>query len=398
MDDDHPQDDGAPGARAASAAARPEPPEHIDRLPMARVAYRAVLLAALLVLLALVFKAVVSLIIAALVTIILAIPLSACAARAERLGLPRTIGALVGLLAGLGVIAGVLAVVIPRFSEQATQLADQIPGIVRSLEGSVSDLVGTPRKDVAARLESAVRTLADNPGTVLQPLAAASLTVLGLATTLVFILITAFYTAINPEPLVRGALRLFPPDRREWARGVLARVRRAWIGWMQGVAFDMLISGVLLYIGLQIIGLDFAIVFALLTALLVVVPYFGSIIGAVPPVLFALSISPGKALLTLGVYVLVQQIEGNVIIPLIMANRVQLHPAVIAVGVIVVGTLFGFIGLLIAVPLLSALIIVVEEVWVRPLEAGQPAGRLPSSRPRARRLPRLRRAPQGRRA
>ena len=76
----------------------------------------------------------------------------------------------------------------------------------------------------------------------------------------------------------------------------MERLRSAWIGWMQGVVFDMFISGTLLYIGLTIIGLDFALVFAVLTALLVVVPYFGAIVGAIPPVLFALTISPGKAL------------------------------------------------------------------------------------------------------
>ena len=125
---------------------------------------------------------------------------------------------------------------------------------------------------------------------------------------------------------------------------VMDRLRAAWIGWMQGVVFDMFISGTLLYIGLTIIGLDFAIVFAVLTALLVVVPYFGAIVGAIPPVLFALTDSPGKALAVLIVYVLVQQIESNVIIPLVMSRTTRLHPAVIAIGVVVVGRLFGIVG------------------------------------------------------
>ena len=113
---------------------------------------------------------------------------------------------------------------------------------------------------------------------------------------------------------------LFPPPRRDHARHVLDRVRRSWIGWMEGVAIDMLVTFVLIYIGLTLIGLDFAIFFAVLSALLVVVPYFGAIAGAIPPVLFALTDSPGKALLMLGVYVLVQQIESNVTIPIVMSS------------------------------------------------------------------------------
>ena len=68
----------------------------------------------------------------------------------------------------------------------------------------------------------------------------------------------------------------------------------AWVGWMQGVAVDMVISGVLLYVGLTLIGLEFAIFFAVLTALFSVIPYFGAFISGIPPVLFALTYSPGK--------------------------------------------------------------------------------------------------------
>jgi predicted PurR-regulated permease PerM len=147
------------------------------------------------------------------------------------------------------------------------------------------------------------------------------------------------------------------------------RLRTAWIGWMQGVGVDMFISGTLLYIGLSIIGLDFAILFAVLTALLVVVPYFGAFVGGIPPVLFALTDSPGKALAVLAVYILVQQIEGNIIIPVVMSRTTRLHPALIAIGVVVVGQVFGVVGLFVAVPIISAAVILTEEIYVREIEA-----------------------------
>ena len=100
-----------------------------------------------------------------------------------------------------------------------------------------------------------------------------------------------------------------------------------------------------------------------------VVPYFGAIVGAIPPVLFALTDSPGKALAVLIVYVLVQQIESNLIIPLVMSRTTRLHPALIAIGVVVVGSLFGVVGLFVAVPIISAVVILTEENWVREIEA-----------------------------
>ena len=188
---------------------------------------------------------------------------------------------------------------------------------------------------------------------------------------LLLVLITAYYMAINPDPLLNGVRRLIPPRHRDDADRVMSRLRTSWIGWMQGVVVDMLVSGILLYIGLTVIGLDFAIFFAVLTALLSVIPYFGAIISGLPPVLFALTDSPGKALLVIVVYTLVQQFEGNVTIPLVMARTVKLHPAVIAVGVVVVGQLFGFVGLIVAVPILSLLVILVEELWVKPMEEAE---------------------------
>jgi predicted PurR-regulated permease PerM len=138
----------------------------------------------------------------------------------------------------------------------------------------------------------------------------------------------------------------------------------------------MLATFVLLYIGLTIIGLDYAIFFAVLSALLVVVPYFGAIAGAIPPVLFALTDSPGKAILALVVYLAVQQFESNITIPIVMSQRTRLHPAMIAIGVVVVGQLFGFVGLFVAVPILSLIVITTEEFWVKPVEEADRRRRL----------------------
>ena len=72
--------------------------------------------------------------------------------------------------------------------------------------------------------------------------------------------------------------------------------------------------------------------------------------------------------MVLAAYILVQQIESNVTIPVVMSQRVRMHPAMIAIGVVVVGQLFGFVGLFVAVPILSLLVISVDEFWVKPVE------------------------------
>ncbi len=333
------------------------------------VAYKAVALAGALLVLGLLFRQLVTLLLAVLMTIIIAIPLSAGATRLERRGIPRPIGAFATLLGGLAVLAGVLALIIPTFVDQANQFIDDVPGIVTDLEHTVGDITGDRPGEVGNKVQNFLRRYTDKPERLIGPITSIGFSVAGVLAAMLVMLLTAYYMAVRPQPLIEGALRLVPPSRREHALHIMRRLRGAYIGWMQGVVFDMLISGTLLYVGLTIIGLDFALVFAVLTALLVVIPYFGAIAGAIPPVLFAFTDSPGKALAVLVVYVLVQQIESNMIIPLVMSRTVRLHPAMIAIGVVVVGRLFGIVGLFVAVPIISTMVILTEELWVKEVEA-----------------------------
>jgi hypothetical protein len=106
-----------------------------------------------------------------------------------------------------------------------------------------------------------------------------------------------------------------------------------------------------------------------------IVPYFGALASSIPPILYALTISPQKAILVGIIYLLAHQVEGNLIQPLVVARTVKLHPAVVAIGVVAVDQLFGFIGLLVAVPVIATATILVDELWVKPLRAGPGPGR-----------------------
>jgi predicted PurR-regulated permease PerM len=339
-----------------------------DEHTVASVAYRTVFLAAGLLVLGLLFQELLTLLLAVLITVIIAVGLSAVATRLERRGVPRPIGVLVALLGTLTLIASVIALIIPSFIEQTNEFVDDVPGIVEDLRDQVHDVTGANPSEIADSVNNFASGYTDDPERLIGPITSIGVSVAGVLAAFILVLITAYYIAVKPEPLLDGIRRLVPPDHRQQADHIMARLRSSWIGWMRGVAVDMVVSGVLLYIGLTIIGLDFAIFFAVLTALFSVVPYFGAIASGIPPVLFALTDSPGKALLVIVVYTLVQQVEGNLTIPVVMARVVRLHPAVIAVGVLVVGKLFGFVGLIVAVPILSMITILVEELWVNPME------------------------------
>ena len=333
-----------------------------------RVAFRTVLLVAALVLFGLAFQQLITLFIAVLATVLVAILLDAGASRLERRRIPRPIGALLTLLTGVAVFVLIMYAVIPPFIDETNKFVDNVPQIVDDLQTRVHDITGESKTEIGHRAQKFAKKYTDNPEKLIGPLTSIGFGVAGVLTALVLMLIIAYYMAAKPEPLVRGMLRLFPPDRREHAQHVMGRLREAWVGWMPGVIVDMIVTGVLLYLGLSLIGLDYALVFAVIGALLVLIPYYGAFLGGIPPVLFGFADSPGKGLLALAVYIGVQQIESNFTIPLVMSKTVNLHPAVIAIGVLVVGRLLGFAGLFVAVPVLSFITITIEEFWVKPME------------------------------
>jgi predicted PurR-regulated permease PerM len=304
-----------------------------------------------------------------LITVIFAIWLDAIASRLERRGVPRIVGAALALLASVGAVAGIIAALVPTFIHEVNQFVDQVPGIVSDLERRLHDIAGIKPGQVGTSVQHFIHGYTSKPARLVGPVTSFGMSVAGVLGALVLILLTSFYIAARPQPLVDGVVSLFPLDLRGRVLEVMARLRQAWLSWAAGVGISMLVLGILFYVGLRIVGLDFALGFAVVSALAVVVPYFGALASGIPPILYAFTYSPGKALAVLVVYVIAHEVEGNVVGPLIMARAVRLHPAVIAIGVVIMGDLFGALGLIVAVPILAALVILVDELWVKPQES-----------------------------
>ena len=101
---------------------------------------------------------------------------------------------------------------------------------------------------------------------------------------IIVILLTSLYTAIHPAPLVNGMIRLFPIPRRPHVHHILMRLRTAYLAWLRGLFVGMVVLGTLTYLGLLIVGLDFAAFFAVFTAVAMIVPYFGALASSIPPI------------------------------------------------------------------------------------------------------------------
>lgn len=325
----------------------------------AAIAYRAVLLAALLVVIAFFIRQLLTLGLLMVLTITIALALSAATTRLERIGIPRVVGASAVMLAVLGALVGAGILIARPLTSESDTLRQEIPDVLDRVGGEVQSITGTTPSHLLDQAQSLALDL-------LSPALVTS--VLSVAAGIVLVLITALYIAIRPQPLVDGMVRLVPPDRRGWAMVTLERIRHAWLGWLLGTLVNMVAVGILLYIAFRLLGLDFAVLLAVLGSFGEFVPYFGPIIVSIPAVLIALADSIELAVVTALVILVIQQVEGNLLVPVVMARTVNLHPALVAVGVVAVSTALGPVALLVAVPVLSAIVILVEELWIRPRE------------------------------
>ncbi len=333
------------------------------------VLYRALLLAAGITLAALVIHALMTLVLVVAVTVIIALPLEAAATWGERRGLPRALGAVGALLIAAMVIGGLAVALMPQFASQVSAFAGSLPGLLSGAGRHARVFAGLRIPNPGAELSRIVQGYSKHPERLAGPVIQLGLGLLGVVLAAGLMAFIAVLIAINPRPLVDGVVRLIPASQRPLARDVLKRIHDAWLRWLVAVGLDMVVLGTLLFAGLELVGLRFALGFALFSAFLTVIPNYGSIISAIPPVVVGLAQSPTEALLVLIVYLVVNQIEGNLILPLIMARTVDMHPALVTVGLLVVAALFGLIGIVIAIPLMSLTMILVQALWIEPSEA-----------------------------
>src|SRR5690606_36802323 len=172
------------------------------------------------------------------------------------------------------------------------------------------------------------------------------------------------YAAVDPGLYQRGVRHLVPKHRRQRADEVLCTLGSTLRWWIVGKLASMAIVGTLIGIGLALLGVKMALLLGIIAALLALVPNFGPVIAAIPAILIAWSQSSQLALYVLVLFVAVEFAESYLVLPLIQREAVDLPPALIIVFIVLMGTLAGALGVLVATPLLAALMVLISMLYV----------------------------------
>lgn len=208
----------------------------------------------------------------------------------------------------------------------------------------------------------------ENAGTgtgIISGLSQATAAVIGSIADLGLVIFGGIYLAARPDFYLRGVLLLVP----ETSRGNISDAAHACGGalrlWLKGQLISMVVVGVLITLGLWIVGLPSALALGLIAGLGEFVPIVGTLFAAIPALLLAFAQDTETALWTLLVYVVVQQLQGNVIMPLIQQHMVYLPPALTLFALMAFTLLFGPLGLLFAAPMTIVAYVAVKKLYVR---------------------------------
>jgi predicted PurR-regulated permease PerM len=256
----------------------------------------------------------------------------------------------------------------PTLREQFAMIQQELPPALSRvqawIEEQVAALTGTLGEPGAA-VEEQLRT---GMGTQVTGLIGGALPLLNTAAGAIagffLIIFAGLFIAIAPRTYMRGLIVLVPRSRRRRAGEVLPMAGVAMVQWMKGTALAMLFVGTTATVGLWLIGVPAALALGLIAGLLEFIPYFGPALSFIPATIVALAISPKMALWVVGLYIVVQSLESTVVTPLLMSQMVKLPPALTLLFQTMMAALFGFLGLLLAVPILATAKILIEELWV----------------------------------
>jgi predicted PurR-regulated permease PerM len=203
----------------------------------------------------------------------------------------------------------------------------------------------------------------------------------GLLSVLLVLLIT-LYLIVDGARIREYLLSFLAPAQRGRVLAVTDRIGQRMGGWLLGQLALSATVGLASFLGLTILGIQGAILLAVIAAIGEVIPIVGPIASAVPAVIVAATQSPLQAIGTLVLYVAIQQLENNLLVPKIMERAVELHPLAVVLALLVGGELLGIAGALVAVPVAAAMSVVLDEVRrERSPAAPVPAGAAPADAP-----------------
>ena len=263
-----------------------------------------------------------------------------------RLNLPRALGIIITYIIMFAVLGGLLASILPPLIEETGRMVTTLPPLLAEKFNLTNFDTTLFQSELAAFSKGLYGFALDLFSNLL---------------TIIFLVVLSFYLLLEKENLQARAATLFI-GQEERVKNLFVKIEDKLGAWLRGQLLLSVIIGVLVYIGLIVLGIPYALPLALFAGILEVVPVIGPIVSALPAVGLAFTISPVLAGGVTAMYFIVQQLENHVIVPQVMKRAVGLNPLVVILAIAVGGRLLGVVGGILAVPITVVAQIIVADL------------------------------------
>ncbi|MBP3952660.1 AI-2E family transporter [Bacillus suaedae] len=280
--------------------------------------------------------------------------------------IPRSVAILIVFTTLVGGIVLAGASIGGSVEEQFVQFAQDVPTIIEENEEQTKQLVNEnnfglmsyeeAKQRVITYISNQSAKIGDNVNAIVS-------TITNFITVLVIVPFVLFYFLKDGPRLLPYLLKILPEKHQDEGKRLLHDIDQTLSTYIGGQMLVALVNGILMYIGYLIIGLDYAIVLALIVVVTAVIPIIGPALGILPAIIIALLTDPVMVLWILLILLIVQQLEGNFVSPLIIGNKLSIHPLTVILLLLAAGTVYGFIGILVAVPFYSVLKVIIKNVY-----------------------------------
>lgn len=270
----------------------------------------------------------------------------------KRKKIPRSIAIAIVYILTLAVVVLLIIPLIPFFSEQILSLITSFPKYLDSILKALG--IHVDAIHVQEFLGSQLNTIGANAFAVTGAIVSSIFS-------LFLVFVVSFYLMSDESRVKKELSALFAKKEQERVGVIITQVEDKLGAWFRGQIVLCFCIGLLTWIALSLIGFPFALPLALLAGLLEIVPTIGPILSAVPAVIVALSISPTLTLAIIIIYVLIQTLENNILVPKVMQRAVGLNPIVIILAITIGANLLGVLGALLSIPFVSMLIIIIKN-------------------------------------
>jgi predicted PurR-regulated permease PerM len=297
----------------------------------------------------------------------LAYLLDPLADRLQKIGIGRLGASLLILVLFVLVFIVTLFILVPFAVQQIGAFVERLPSYVARLQQLGTEQLGPLIRRLGAEnalpeMQTSVGNLISQGiawlGAFLQSLWSGGQALIGIFSLLVVTPVVAFYMLVDWDRMVRTVDSWMPTRHRETIRSIARDIDNAIAGFVRGQAMVCLILGTFYAVGLSIIGLNFGALIGMISGLLSFIPYVGSLTGLILSLGVAIvQFWPDWTMIvaTLGIFIFGQFVEGNILSPKLVGDSIGLHPVWLMFALLAFGALFGFVGLLLAVPLAAAI-------------------------------------------